>query len=304
MKRPSGSVVALALAAAALAGCSQEKAPRMLAEVYADTIGIKEDRRTPVVVIPGILGSKLYDAQSDTLVWGAFAGRFANPEKPEGARLLSHPIGLGQPLSELTDGVRPDGALDRIRADVLFLTIELDAYVDILETLGVGGYRDDQLGRAGAIPYPEGHYTCFQFDYDWRRDIADAADLLGQFIEESAAYAAEQRGADGPVKVDIVAHSMGGLVARYYLRYGRQPLPEDGSLPELTWAGADYVGRVVIVGTPNFGSSVSLDQLTDGFRLPFLPSFSPQILGTMPAIYQLLPRTRHGVYTNADTGET
>jgi triacylglycerol esterase/lipase EstA (alpha/beta hydrolase family) len=53
---------------------------------------------------------------------------------------------------------------------------------------------------------------------------------------------------DHDVKFDIVAHSMGGLVARYYLRYGTQDLPPDGSLPELTWAGAQYVDNLIMVG--------------------------------------------------------
>lgn len=37
-----------------------------------------------------------------------------------------------------------------------------------------------------------------------------------------------------PVKFDLVAHSMGSLVVRYYLRYGAADLPADGSLPPET----------------------------------------------------------------------
>ncbi len=43
---------------------------------------------------------------------------------------------------------------------------------------------------------------------------------------------------------------MGGLVLRYYLRYGAQPLPEDGSIPRLTWAGAANVANAILVATP------------------------------------------------------
>ena len=38
---------------------------------------------------------------------------------------------------------------------------------------------------------------------------------------------------DAPVKFDIVAHSMGGIVARYAMMYGGADLPADGSLPPL-----------------------------------------------------------------------
>ena len=42
--------------------------------------------------------------------------------------------------------------------------------LQLLGVLGVGGYRDMDLGLAGAIDYGTDHFTCFQFDYDWRRD--------------------------------------------------------------------------------------------------------------------------------------
>ena len=95
------------------------------------------------------------------------------------------------------------------------------------------------------------------------------------------------------VKFNIVAHSMG---ARYYLRYGTQDLPADGSLPELTWAGAEYVERVIFIGTPNAGSIDSFKFLVDGVELlPSLPNYDAAILGTMPSVYQLIPRARHRV---------
>ena len=82
---------------------------------------------------------------------------------------------------------------------------------------------------------------------------------------------------------------MGGLVARYYLEYGAQPLPNDGSLPPLTWAGARYVDRVMLVGTPNAGSIKAIEQLVNGVRFaPILPKYHPAIIGTLPGVYQLL----------------
>ena len=107
-----------------------------------------------------------------------------------------------------------------------------------------------------------------------------------------------------PVRVDVVAHSMGGLVLRYYLRYGTQPLPDDGSMPELTWAGATNVRQAILIGTPNAGSVLSLEQLVEGYNLnPIFPNYRPSILGTMPAIYQLLPRTRHARVVDWETRE-
>lgn len=44
---------------------------------------------------------------------------------------------------------------------------------------------------------------------------------------------------------------MGGLIARYYLRYGTENLNENGSLPQLSWAGSKLVEHLVVIGTPN-----------------------------------------------------
>ena len=207
---------------------------------------------------------------------------------------------LGEPLEQLTDTVVPDGALDRVRLSVLGLPVELKAYAQILATLGVAGYTDQTLGSLNAIDYGTDHYTCFQFDYDWRRDNVESAAKLLAFVEEKRAFVqqhlAEDFGGlpdDYDVKFDIVAHSMGGLLTRYMLRYGDAPPPPEGVEPTVTWAGAEHVERVVLVGTPNAGSVLSLIQLIEGTKpSPFHARYDAALLGTMPSIYQLLPRDR------------
>jgi len=130
------------------------------------------------------------------------------------------PAGVeGKPLSAGHDGIEPKGALESITVDVLGLPVSLDAYAAILATLGVGGYRDESLGLAGSVDYGDDHFTCFQFDYDWRRDNVESAARLGRFIEAKKAYVSAEMAKrygvkNAEVKFDIVAHSMGGLVAR------------------------------------------------------------------------------------------
>jgi pimeloyl-ACP methyl ester carboxylesterase len=170
-----------------------------------------------------------------------------------------------------------------------------------MSTLGAGGYRDEALGLAGAVDYGEDHYTCFQYAFDWRRSNAENAAVLFNFIKQrrvevQAAYKKNFGMDDADVKFDIVAHSMGGLVTRYMLRYGDQKLPSDGSLPALTWAGAEYVNKVILIGTPNGGSADALVDLVQGRDIgrPFLPFYQPALMGTFVSVYELLPRARHG----------
>ncbi len=272
-----------------------------LGGLYTKAARRSHDQGNAVIVIPGILGSKLGDGESGQLVWGAFEKSTADPETPQGARLIAIPMKKGVPLSELTDNVHSDGALDRVKVSLFGLPIELNAYVNILSTLGAGGYLDESLASNGLnnIDYGDDHFTCFQFAYDWRLDNVENAKRLNNFIEEKRAYILEEykkRGIDkDDVKFDIVAHSMGGLVTRYFLRYGKNDLPEDGSVPEVTWDGAQYVDKVIVIGTPNAGAVGAVENLFEGPTFgPFLPKYEPAIIGTMPSSYQLLPRTRHG----------
>ena len=270
-----------------------------LGDLYSDLAQREDPYRNPIIVIPGLLGSKLIDQESGAVVWGAFGLGQVDPSTKTGARLVALPMGKGKRLDELRDSTASDGALDRVVFNFLGFPVELNAYYNILRTLGVGGYRDQGLGEAGAIDYGDRHFTCFQFDYDWRHDIAESARELDRFIKEKTRYVQEETEKRfgiklDEVKFDIVTHSMGGLVARYYVRYGGADLPDDGSLPELTWAGARHVDHLVMIGPPNGGSLDAFLNLVNGVSPATLfPHYPAAVIGTMPAVYQLLPRSRH-----------
>lgn len=195
--------------------------------------------------------------------------------------------------------------------------MSVEVYASILRTLGVGGYLDPLLMDRNAPEYPKTHFTCFTFFYDWRRDCVENAIRLGVFLKqkrEEIAFRVGQRvrtlrdegkaeEADALLawhkrgyKFDVVAHSMGGLIARYFMRYASRDLPEAQALGTVPWDGAREIDRLICVGTPSFGAIESFENLVGGFSFAFfLPHYGAELLGTMPSIYQLLPRTRHGV---------
>lgn len=280
-----------------------------LGELYNRSAQYHGPKRNPVILIPGILGSTLKEKDTGEIVWGGFTHRYANPGTTDGARLFALPMQMGTPLARLEDNVVPDGALSQIRLSLFGVPIELHAYREILISLGIGGFADQTLGSNGEINYGTDHFTCFQFAYDWRRDLTENAALLHDFILQKRKFVQEQLarryGAKNvDVHFDLVAHSMGGLVTRYYLEYGAEPLPSNGSLPKVTWAGARYVDRAIFVAPPNAGAMKAITELVAGVRFAFfLPKYGSAVLGTLPAIYEMLPRPRHGAVVDSSTGE-
>ncbi len=288
------ALVVLGLAFVAIAGCRAFTPSPDLRLLYERSAQLHGPDRNPIIVIPGLLGTRLMEAGSGTEVWGAFTGKFADPRKAAGARLVALPMRRGASFGELRDEVYPDSVLESLRVRLLGIPFQLKAYRNILALLGSAGYRDQTLGLNG-IDYGSDHFTCFQFPYDWRRDNVENARLLNEFIVEKRKYVRAEImrrfGVDRPdLRFDLVAHSMGSMVTRYFLRYGSADLPADGSLPEVTWAGAKMVEKVILVGPPNGGTMSAVQQLLGGRDFgPTLPSYSSALLGTFQSGYQLLP---------------
>lgn len=123
-------------------------------------------------------------------------------------------------------------------------------------------------GRARVVPLA----------YDWRRSNFDAVCSLAALVDELRAA--------GAPAVHLVAHSMGGLVAAYYLRYGAQ----DPSGACENWVGAAALDRVVIAGTPYRGLMRALHDMAYGTVTVCNRSLlGPVAVASMPSVYQLLP---------------
>ncbi|WLD10496.1 lipase/acyltransferase domain-containing protein [Planctellipticum variicoloris] len=278
-----------------------------LGSLYNRTARADDRDRNPIVVIPGILGSRLVDDRTGEVAWGEFGSSGPIPGTAASVQALGLPMAAGRPLSTLSDDVREDGVLSELAVKAFGQSLHVSAYGDILKALGVGGYRDPN-GHTGPVEYDDGTHNCFEFGYDWRRDNAENAARLHAFLLEKRKLLEEQEirkhgSLSHPVRFDIVAHSMGGLIARYHLMYGPAQLPLEGTPPSITWKGAELVERLVIIGTPSAGAGSAVKQLAEGVQYAkFLPKYEPALLGTMPAVYQLLPRTRHQPVVDATTG--
>ena len=131
------------------------------------------------------------DGQTGEVVWGEMGPSGVSPLKTRSLTELALPMQSGVPLHQLHDQVKQDGPLDQITFRVAGIPIRVNAYAQVLATLGVGGYRDQHFhgsSRLNEVTYGNDHFTCFQFAYDWRRDISESAAQLAQYIEEKDAY--------------------------------------------------------------------------------------------------------------------
>jgi pimeloyl-ACP methyl ester carboxylesterase len=251
-----------AVAVLLLGGCSAPLRPD-LARLYrvADVTD-----NTPVVIIPGLFGSKLRDRATGTEVW------------PGSARdvLLGDYQQLALAFDSSTFEVKPD-SLEPF--DIAETVLGQDFYGPIIDTLRrFGGYRPAVPGT----PARRGERRYYIFTYDWRQDNVLHARELDAFLDAIRADYG-----DPALKVDMVAHSMGGLIARYYLRYGPVDVL-DGTPQLVTLYGTSRVRKLILLGTPNMGSAGSLQALIAGQSVG-LKRIAPEVLATMPSGYEIFP---------------
>ena len=175
-----------------------------------------------------------------------------------------------------TLAVRPDN-LEAF--DIAEAALGRDFYRRIIETLrDFGGYV---RGTPGVPPQP-GERRYYLYPYDWRQDNIEAARGLDRLIETI-----RRDYGDPAFRVDIVAHSMGGLIARYYQRYGTEDVL-DGRESQITLYGSSRVRKLILLGTPNMGSASSLHAFLVGEAVGF-GRIPQEALATLPSGYQLFP---------------
>ena len=205
-----------------------------------------------VVVIPGILGSRLIrkEGKRSTTVWDLSIKSLP--------RLLQQLASNGLVLDQ-QDGVPADG----VEADELF------SYQWLPGFFGVDDYAPLVAALRKTLGSDSGQLLTFP--YDWRASnrhaaakLADRAlSALGQWKKDSG---------NTQAKLWLVCHSMGGLVARYFCEQ---------------LGGAPHTRAIVTLGTPHRGSVNALDALANGKT--FWPLNLTRFLRSMPAVYELLP---------------
>ena len=232
--------------------------------------------KRPVIVIPGILGSELINSKTGQTIW------------PSALRTSNEGLPINPNLETNRDELVPGKILETVR--LAKILPEVYVYRDLLEALRrYAGYRETDWDNPGVDGDRD---TFYVFAYDWRRDnVANARDLV-QRIQRL-----KQRLQRPDLKFNIIAHSMGGLIARYAAMYGDADLPPDDVAIRPTWLGAAHISKIVMIGTPNEGSSDAFATIVEGYsiteglrrRVPLLNKLTAEDAARTPSVFQLMP---------------
>lgn len=234
-----------------------------LNRLYSQSLSVKQP---PIVLIHGVMGGRLYNNRTRNEAWPGSLIKIISSDYQN----------LAMQIDPNTLRPIPD---ELVAFDVTRDVLGVDYYGEIITTLTESGrYRLTQLGQ----PQKKENRNLYIFYYDWRQDNVVSAGKLKDFIEQIRTDYAEPT-----LKVDIVAHSMGGLLTRYFLRYGDIDVLDSNDFP-VNLQGTNMVRRSILLGTPNLGSITSLHAFIKGVSVG-MKTISPETLATFPSLYQLFP---------------
>lgn len=221
-----------------------------------------------------------YFGESSYRELAALAARVAKAPAPTRSRLYILPGIMGSQLAVPRSGGLP--------ADVLWLD-PLDICAGRLRELALPGDASFSATTVLLFSYLKMKFVLrlsgfdpILYHYDWRQSLTDLGAALARKL------------ADEKRPVTIVAHSMGGLVARAAL----------AGLPH------DTMSRLVMLGTPNQGSYAPVQALRGTYavvrkvasldREHTAERLARDVFATFPSLYEMLPAASIGT---RDMGE-
>jgi hypothetical protein len=223
--------------------------------------------RDPVILIPGIMGTQIFKNYDDSKeIW-------PNPNKLIFSITDNFLNDLALNIDGTENPAKPMTLGDIIRGtDINILGYNYKSHVfdGLIEELNNNGYVEG--------------INLFVFPYDWRKSNAVSAEKLKEKIDKILADT-------GSEKVNIVAHSMGGLVTKKYIAENT----------------GDKINQLIFIGTPQLGAPKAFKVIMEGDdmgigydlnalkkQLHFLnPERVKYISQNMPGVFELLPSKKY-----------
>ncbi len=204
------------------------------------------EKKNPIIFIPGIMGSRLYDPEGN-LVW----------------------IEYSLKLTKLGEGMRMQNALIVKNNEIDQVTVPVNERE--YGAMGPIGYPYKKIIDLLCNEFPDrGMYF---FSYDFRQSKSNSSDLLHQQIQNILQKT-------GGSKVDIIAHSLGGLVLATYLE---------------TYGG-EHIRKIITAATPYEGTPDTINTALTG-ELTYVPAgwleavtkLTREVRTSFPSSTELIP---------------
>ncbi len=155
-------------------------------------------------------------------------------------------------------------------AETVSSELPLKKYKTIIDTLKGRGYKPNNWGTTHQDEY------LHIFTYDWRKSLIDLADSLARYIDSVKKWT-------GTKQVNLIGHSMDGLVAKSYLaKYGET-----------------NTNQIIFLGTPHLGApEMAYAQMTGSIvnwklRLAVNKQEIKKLAKNFPSCYQLMPNEQY-----------
>lgn len=223
----------------------------------------------PVILIPGVGGSRLTKLQGTTKVeaWINMFGMAVN----ENAHLENLSL---IPKKEGSDQVVQKNAQTTIIPEEGDEGLHAIAYLTYGKLQSQAEQYDGMAKHLQSLGYKTG-VSLFGFPYDWRLSNTENAKQLKTRIDDVL----KKSGAN---QVQLVAHSMGGVLTK-----------------ETLLSNSSYqrkVQKIIYMGTPFLGSPRAYQALREGynFGIPFFSQVtSKQVCQYAPAVFDLMPSRQY-----------
>ncbi|MDZ4722058.1 MAG: hypothetical protein SH847_26655 [Roseiflexaceae bacterium] len=224
----------------------------------------KQPMRHLLIFLPGIMGSQLQKGGKD--IW-----TLSNIPFWQALKAL---ISAGS-IADLT--LRDDDWQHELNDGVVAnkLIADLHAIPRVVTQAGYSPFYERIKSffdvTEGSILQPSEKANFFTFPYDWRRDNRANARKLGTFIEQQLPRWRASSG-QSDAQAILIGHSMGGLIARYYVE---------------VLEGWRKTLALITIGTPHWGSVDAVESICNGKKIG-LSDFT-SVVRALTSTHQLLP---------------
>ena len=236
-------------------------------EIYGNPV----TEKTPIIFVPGIMGSPLYqDGNNDNHLTALEKAWFDKLTLPNLAFLLLDADGIDPALDFANVKVSPLRNDPSITLEEELKHKPMDVYKNFFDKLKQNGYVLDNYDDN----HSEGE-NLFCFTYDWRKNNTTNAQLLSEFINNVKIWT-------GSTKVNIIAHSMGGLISKKCI----------GIFDK------SRIDKIIFIGTPHLGAPEVLTVLLSGklfdwLDYPIVKNLVKSLARNLSSNYQLSPSKKY-----------